>query len=109
MRLLVTGGAGFVGSTVTTLLVEAGHEVTVLDDLSSGHESAVPDGVSFIKARVQDAADDVLGSATFDGVLHFAGFIEVAEMCRSRNGTGTTMSAGRCVCWTRCTVTASVA
>jgi len=79
MRILVTGGAGYVGSTVTTLLVEAGHQVTVLDDLSSGHESAVPDGASFVKARVQDAADEVLASASFDGVLHFAGFIEVAE------------------------------
>ncbi|BCJ28338.1 UDP-glucose 4-epimerase GalE [Actinocatenispora sera] len=79
MKLLVTGGAGYIGSTVTTLLVEAGHEVTVLDDLSSGHESAVPDGTTFVKGRVQDAADDVLGAGDFDAVLHFAGFIEVAE------------------------------
>lgn len=61
MRLLVTGGAGYIGSTVTTLLVEDGHEVTVLDDLSSGQESSVPDGVSFVRGGVQDLADEVLG------------------------------------------------
>jgi UDP-glucose 4-epimerase len=79
MNLLVTGGAGYIGSTVATLLVEAGHEVTVLDDLSSGRESSVPDGVAFVKGRVQDAADGVLGSGSFDGVVHLAGYIEVAE------------------------------
>ena len=79
MRLLVTGGAGYIGSVVTTLLVEAGHQVIVLDDLSSGHESAVAPGATFVKARLQEAADEVLGSADFDGVLHFAGFIEVGE------------------------------
>lgn len=79
MKLLVTGGAGYIGSTVTTLLVESGHDVTVLDDLSSGRESSVPDGVTFVKGRVQDAAQSILATERFDGVLHFAGFIEVAE------------------------------
>lgn len=50
MRLLVTGGAGYVGSTVTTVLVRAGHTVTVMDDLLSGRKSAVPNGVSSVKA-----------------------------------------------------------
>jgi UDP-glucose 4-epimerase len=82
MNLLVTGGAGYIGSTVATLLIEAGHEVTVLDDLSSGRESSVPDGATFVKGRVQDTAESVLASAPFDGVLHFAGYIEVAESVR---------------------------
>jgi UDP-glucose 4-epimerase len=76
---LVTGGAGYIGSTVTTLLFECGHEVTVLDDLSSGHEEAVPDGVTFVRGSVQDAAEEVLAALSYDGVLHFAGFIRVAE------------------------------
>ncbi|MEU8814835.1 UDP-glucose 4-epimerase GalE [Actinoplanes sp. NPDC048796] len=82
MRFLVTGGAGYIGSTTTTLLLEAGHQVTVLDDLSSGRESAVPAGATFVRGAVQDEADAVLGSARFDGVLHFAGLIEVAESVR---------------------------
>jgi UDP-glucose 4-epimerase len=79
MRLLVTGGAGYIGSTVTTLLVEDGHEVTVLDDLSSSQESAVPAGAEFVEGRVQDLVEDVLGRRQYDGVLHFAAFIQVAE------------------------------
>jgi UDP-glucose 4-epimerase len=79
MRYLVTGGAGYIGSTVATLLVEEGHEVTVLDDLSSGHESAVPQGARFIQGRVQDKVDDVLATQQYDGVLHLAAFIQVAE------------------------------
>ncbi|MFR9781029.1 UDP-glucose 4-epimerase GalE [Micromonospora sp. MS34] len=79
MRFLVTGGAGYIGSTVTTLLVEDGHDVTVLDDLSSGHGSAVPDGVTFVRGSVQDTAEEVLAARSYDGVLHFAGSIQVAE------------------------------
>jgi len=52
MRLLVTGGAGYVGSVVAAQLVAAGHEVTVLDDLSTGHGDAVPSGArSPVRAR----------------------------------------------------------
>ncbi len=73
MRLLVTGGAGYIGSVVARQLVQGGHEVTVLDDLSKGHEAAVPEGASFVRADLLDA--DGLGSvlgAGYDGVLHFA-------------------------------------
>ena len=80
MKLLVTGGAGYIGSTVTTLLVEAGHQVTVVDDLSTGFEAGVPAGVEFLRARLQDAAPEVLTrSAGYDAVLHFAAFIAVGE------------------------------
>ena len=44
MKVLVTGGAGYIGSVVTAQLLDAGHEVTVLDDLSTGHRDAVPGG-----------------------------------------------------------------
>ncbi|NUU20734.1 MAG: UDP-glucose 4-epimerase GalE, partial [Streptomycetaceae bacterium] len=71
MRLLVTGGAGYIGSVTTAFLVEAGHSVTVFDDLSTGHRDAVPDGAAFVEADIADAGR-VLGAGTFDGVLHFA-------------------------------------
>jgi UDP-glucose 4-epimerase len=80
MKLLVTGGAGYIGSVVTSLLLEAGHAVVVLDDLSTGHAEAVPEGASFVRGRVHDAAAEILTpSAGFDGVLHFAAFIAAGE------------------------------
>ncbi|HWM59851.1 MAG TPA: UDP-glucose 4-epimerase GalE [Pseudonocardia sp.] len=78
MKLLVTGGAGYVGSVCTAHLVENGHEVTVLDDLSTGHEDAVPDGARFVRADVADAAEDLLADG-YDGVLHFAARSLVGE------------------------------
>jgi len=48
VKVLVAGGAGYIGSVVTAALVQAGHEAVVLDDLSTGHRDAVPDGVSFV-------------------------------------------------------------
>ena len=59
MKLLVTGGAGYIGSVVTSLLLDAGHDVTVLDDLSTGHAEAVPAGATFLQGRVHDEAATV--------------------------------------------------
>ena len=78
MKLLVTGGAGYVGSVCAAHLVDAGHDVVVLDDLSTGHKDAVPDGARFVEADLADAADDVLAEG-FDGVLHFAAKSLVGE------------------------------
>jgi len=83
VKLLVTGGAGYIGSVVAALLLEDGHDVTVLDDLSTGHRDGVPAGATFVEARIQDAAP-VLDKAAadgsgFDGVLHFAAKSLVAE------------------------------
>ncbi|GAA5193162.1 UDP-glucose 4-epimerase GalE [Rugosimonospora acidiphila] len=78
MKLLVAGGAGYIGGVVTRLLLDAGHEVVVLDDLSTGRRDSVPDGVRFVQGRVHDVAAEVLDSS-FDGVLHFAAFIEAGE------------------------------
>jgi UDP-glucose 4-epimerase len=71
MRVLVTGGAGYIGSVVTAALLEGGHEVTVLDDLSTGHEDAVPEGARFVRATLQDSAP-VLADVRPEAVLHFA-------------------------------------
>jgi UDP-glucose 4-epimerase len=78
VKLLVTGGAGYVGSVLTNLLLADGHEVTVLDDLSKGYRAVVPAGVSFVDGRVHDVVGDVL-DASYDGVFHMAAFIEAGE------------------------------
>jgi UDP-glucose 4-epimerase len=77
MRLLVTGGAGYIGSVCAARLVEAGHDVVVLDNLSTGHRDAVPDGCRFVQCSVEDAGT-VLAEG-FDGVLHFAARSLVGE------------------------------
>lgn len=77
MKLLVTGGAGYVGSVCAARLVEVGHEVVVLDDLRTGHADAVPDGCRFVRADVAEAGP-VLAEG-FDGVLHFAARSLVAD------------------------------
>jgi UDP-glucose 4-epimerase len=80
MRLLVTGGAGYIGSVVARQLLTAGHEVTVLDSLARGHRAAVPDGAGFVQADLLDpAALERAVTSDFDGVLHFAALALVAE------------------------------
>ncbi|MEU6344768.1 UDP-glucose 4-epimerase GalE [Streptomyces sp. NPDC046977] len=76
-KVLVTGGAGYVGSVVAAHLLEAGHQVTVLDDLSTGFRAGVPGGATFVEGRVQDAGK-VLDSS-YDAVLHFAASSQVGE------------------------------
>ncbi|MCD2466379.1 UDP-glucose 4-epimerase GalE [Streptomyces sp. MBT42] len=76
-KYLVTGGAGYVGGVVAAHLLERGHRVTVLDDLSTGFAEAVPAGAEFVEGRVQDAARWL--DASYDGVLHFAAFSQVGE------------------------------
>lgn len=78
MKVLVAGGAGYIGSVVTRLLVADGHRVTVLDDLSTGHADAVPDGVDFVESDIAGVAS-VLVDGGYDGVLHFAAKSLVGE------------------------------
>ncbi|WP_214109422.1 UDP-glucose 4-epimerase GalE [Acrocarpospora catenulata] len=75
MKLLVTGGAGYIGSVVAAQLVEAGHRVTVLDDLSTGHADAVPPGATFVHGSITDPGD----LTGYDAVLHFAAKSVVGE------------------------------
>src|SRR4051812_15780401 len=83
MDVLVTGGTGYVGSVVAALLLESGHDVTVVDDLSTGHADAVPDGARFVKADLLDR-DVVLDGLTsgFDAVVHLAARSLVGESAR---------------------------
>jgi UDP-glucose 4-epimerase len=78
MRLLVTGGAGYIGSVVAARLIAAGHEVTVLDNLSTGHADAVPPGATFVEGDLRDSAAGVLAHG-IDAVLHFAAKSLVGE------------------------------
>ena len=81
MKLLVTGGAGYIGSVVAAKLAAAGHQVTVLDDLSTGHADAVPADVAFLQGTLRDDARAALGDGT-DAVLHFAAKSLVGESVR---------------------------
>lgn len=78
MRLVVTGGAGYIGSVVTSQLVDAGHHVTVVDDLSTGHRDAVPSGAEFVESRIQEIGS-LLREGGFEAVMHFAARSLVGE------------------------------
>jgi UDP-glucose 4-epimerase len=79
MRLLVTGGAGYIGSVVAAQLLENGHDVVVIDDLSTGHADAVPAGATFRRGSVR--GEEVLAELRtgVDAVLHFAARSLVGE------------------------------
>jgi UDP-glucose 4-epimerase len=83
-RFLVTGGAGYVGSHLVAALLDRGDTVTVLDNLRTGHRSAVPAGAQLVVADLADAAaiDGVLADGTWDAVLHFASLSQVGESMR---------------------------
>lgn len=85
MRYLVTGGAGYVGSHVALALLENGHDVTVLDNLSTGHRAAIPTGARFRHVDLADSAalDAVLGETRWDGVLHLAALSVVGDSMKS--------------------------
>jgi UDP-glucose 4-epimerase len=93
VRYLVSGGAGYIGSVVTAELVAGGHDVTVLDDLSTGHRDAVDPGARLIEASIVDAAD-VAGTEPYDGVLHFAARSLVGESVEKPDSYWTNNVAG---------------
>ena len=78
MKALIVGGAGYIGSVVTRLMVAEGHDVVVLDDCSTGHADSVPTGVEFVRTDIGEAGT-VLAGRGFDAVLHFAAKSLVGE------------------------------
>ncbi|MFG2444971.1 UDP-glucose 4-epimerase GalE [Nocardia fluminea] len=79
MKILVTGGAGYVGATVTRLLLDVGHQVEVVDDLSRNDNRQISAEARFHQLRVHDIAAVLTPAAGFDAVLHFAGLIAAGE------------------------------
>jgi len=98
-RVLVTGGAGYIGGVVAAQLLEKGYEVVAYDDLSHGHRGAVPSGVELIVEDVgnRTALDRVFRAQRIDAVMHFAAVIEAGESMRDpakyfRNNTANTLT-----------------
>ena len=81
MKVLVTGGAGYIGSVVASQLIKGGHETVVLDDFSKGHRAAVPEGARLVEGNLMDTGflREILLEGGFDGVLHFAALSLVGE------------------------------
>jgi UDP-glucose 4-epimerase len=104
MKILVTGGAGYIGGTVAGLLAENGHEAVVFDNLSHGRRDLLPAGVEFVEGELADrpVLENLFASAKdqgkpFDAVLHFAALIEAGESMLYpekffRNNTASTLS-----------------
>lgn len=81
MKILVTGGAGYIGGTVSRLLLRDGHEVCIYDNLCHSKRSAVPDSAWFVEGALEDRKllEATLTKGKFDGVMHFAALIEAGE------------------------------
>lgn len=94
MRILVTGGAGFIGSHVVELLIGRGHDVLVLDDLSTGLRANVPAQASFLQASVTDAAALREAVDGVDAVVHLAAIASVARSVEAPSETHEVNLAG---------------
>ena len=99
MDILVTGGAGYIGGTVTRLLLKAGHKVTVYDYMRHKEDSIIAPGATLVKGDIGDAEllTKVLSAQKFDGVMHFAALIEAGESMVKpeiffRNNTASTLN-----------------
>jgi UDP-glucose 4-epimerase len=81
MNILVTGGAGYIGSAAADALLQAGHRVTIYDSLITGHRQAVPNRARFIQADLGDlqVLTEALAGEKYQAIMHFAAFIEAGE------------------------------
>lgn len=81
MRILVLGGAGYIGSHTVYELIDAGHEVIVIDNLLTGFKEAVHPQAKFYEGDIRDKAflDDVFSKEKIDGIIHFAASSQVGE------------------------------
>jgi UDP-glucose 4-epimerase len=98
VKILVTGGAGYIGGTVTQLLLDRGHDVVVYDNLCHGQRSMVPAGAAFVEGDIADSKrlEELFADGSFAGVMHFAALIEAGESMRRpeiyfRNNTAATL------------------
>lgn len=79
MHVLVTGGAGYVGSVCSAVLLESGHDVSIIDDFSTGNRDAVPAEAHLIEGELSKIIDQVLAEKSFDAVVHCAARSLVGE------------------------------
>jgi UDP-glucose 4-epimerase len=98
VKILVTGGAGYIGGTVARLLLDRGHNVVVYDNLCHARPSMVPQGATFVEGDVADSKrlGELFADGSFAGVMHFAALIEAGESMRHpelyfRNNTAATL------------------
>jgi UDP-glucose 4-epimerase len=85
MKILLTGGAGYIGSHVALALLDNGHKVTIIDNLSTGNKNLLPSNAEFIECDIQDEIiiTNLLKNKTFDILMHFAGYIQVEESVKN--------------------------
>src|SRR5665811_236665 len=95
MRILVTGGAGYIGSTAVEMLRRERFEISILDDCSTGHADSLPFGVRFVQGSLLNSVDIAEALSDCDAVMHFAGkslvgeSVEQPDLYWSVNVTGT--------------------
>ena len=84
MNILLTGGAGYIGSNVVLALIEKGHNIHIIDDLSTGNSELIPPEINFTKCNINDVhkIEKIINNEKFDVLMHFAGFIQVEESVR---------------------------
>tara|TARA_B110000438_G_scaffold279922_1_gene304742 strand:- start:872 stop:1855 length:984 start_codon:yes stop_codon:yes gene_type:complete len=85
MKILLTGGAGYIGSHTSLALIDAGHDVTIIDNLSTGNKDLIPSKAKFIQCNINDTVviKNLLQKEKFNVLMHFAGYIEVEESIKN--------------------------
>ena len=99
MKVLITGGAGYIGGTVSRMLLAQGHQVTIFDNFCHSRKSAVPPGATLVEGSLADRSlvESTLAAGPYDGVMHFAALIEAGESMKFpelyfRNNTAGTLA-----------------
>ena len=85
MNILLTGGAGYIGSHVVVALIDQGHKVTIIDNLSTGNRDLLFPGVKFYQSNINDSKkiSEIIRIHNFDAIMHFAGFVKVEESVKN--------------------------
>ena len=85
MKILITGGAGYIGSHTALALLESGHQVTIIDNLSTGNINMIPKKADFIKCNINDTkkVGELISKNKFNAIMHFAGFVKVEESVKN--------------------------
>ena len=87
MKILLTGGAGYIGSHVLLSILSNNHEVCIIDNLSTGNKNLIPENIQFLNCNINDEEkiSTLLQKQSFDILLHFAGYVKVEESVKNPN------------------------